>query len=155
MSDDKLSLSEVLGIIDIGGSSMWDEFSDYQKKNIPFYVLSRWLSGRLSNRREDIELAILQTNEYYNKNYFDLTKHPQLQWMLASMIGGSGKKVRREWIGYKRKGANSKLADFILTVHPHLSDDEVKLFIDVNSVVDLKGLARDNGLTDDEIKKLF
>lgn len=155
MSEEKLSLFEIMGIIDIGGSQMWNEFSDAQKKAIPFYVLNRWLSARLSNKREDVELGVLMTNEYYNKHFFELAKHPELQWMIASMVGGRGRKIRREWIGLKRKSAKSALMEFISSVYPTMSDAEIKMFIEINSVSDLKQLAMDNGFDDAEIKKMF
>ena len=40
-------------------------------------------------------------------------------------------------------------------LYPHLKGDEVELLLSLNSLDDLKQLAKDSGYTDKEIKEIF
>ena len=48
--------------------TVWDEFSDEERKQVSFWLLNRYASS-ISGSREQKELAIFKTNEYYNKNW--------------------------------------------------------------------------------------
>ena len=55
-------------------------FPDDERKQAQARLLNRYVSS-VSGNREKQELAISQTNEYYNKNYMEAL-HPKLQWQL-------------------------------------------------------------------------
>jgi hypothetical protein len=136
----KLPLKDVLGAIDLGGKTVWDELDDEQKKSVSFYLLNRYASVVKGNR-EAQELTVFKTNEYYNKHYFTLAKHQKLLWQLLCMTQSSEKKIQyHEWIGYKKKGgtSNSKVAKELEKIYPNMKEDEIQMLVSLNKKKDLE-----------------
>lgn len=153
---DKISIQDLTAAIDLGARDLWDSFTPEQHKQVSFYVLNRFASSIKTNNRDIQELAVLKTNEYYNKNYFALTRHPRLQWHLLCMTGHSEKKVYfHEWIGFKKSGDGNRALNILEHLFPDIKSDELELLAKITSIDDLKQYALDLGLTDEEIKKLF
>ena len=142
MASEKLPIKDILAAIDMGATNVWDELSDDEKKQISFWLLNRWVSS-IQGKREDVELAVFKTNEYYNKNWNSLsTKHPKLQWQLLCMAGNTGDIKDHQWIGFAKKDAgNSKAVKLIQEIYPHLKNDEVELLARISTKKELKELA--------------
>jgi hypothetical protein len=118
--------------------------------------LIRYASSIKTSDREAQELAIFKTNEYFNKNFFDISKHPKLLWYLVCMTGNEQKKIHfHEWIGYKKKSENNKPLKFLETIYPDMKTDELELLAAITSPQEIKDLAREMGYEDKEIKKLI
>ena len=72
---EKLSIKDETAAIDMGARDLWDSLTDEQKKQISFYLLNRYASSVKTTDREAQELAVFKTNEYFNKYFFNLSKH--------------------------------------------------------------------------------
>jgi hypothetical protein len=142
----KLPLKDILAAIDYNAKSVWKEFSDEDRKQVSFWLLNRYVSS-IEGTREQVELAVLKVNEYYNKNWNVIgTKHPHLQWQLLCAAGGEGKIQRHTWIGHKKKGVdNSKIAKFIDKHFPNMKTDEVELLARISTKEEIRELAKDLG----------
>lgn len=153
---DKLTIKDETGAIDMGARDLWDSFTDDQKKQISFFILNRYASSIRTTDREAQELAVFKTNEYYNKYYFEIAKHPKLLWWLLCMTGNENKKIYfHEWIGFKKKESDSKITKFLETVRPDLKADEIAILEKTVTKAELKELARDLGYEESEIKKML
>lgn len=154
---EKLTIKDETAAIDMGARDLWDNLTDEQRKQISLYVLIRYASSIKTNNRDAQELAVFKTNEYYNKNFFLLSKHPKLLWYLVCMCGNDAKKVYfHEWIGFKKKTDNKqKLYKFLSDQYPHMKQQDIELMIELSSKEDLKQLALDLGMDNKEIKKLL
>lgn len=151
---DKITIKDETAAIDMGARDLWDNFTDDQRKQISLYLLLRYASSVKSNDRELQELAVLKTNEYYNKNFFDISKHPKLLWYLVCMTGNEDKKILyHEWIGNKKKTGNNKIVSVLETLNPNLKDDEIELLAAMTTESELKKHLKDLGWDDKEIKK--
>jgi hypothetical protein len=152
---DKLTIKDETAAIDMGARDLWDNFTEEQQKQISLYILIRYASSIRTNNREIQELAVLKTNEYYNKHYFSLTKHPKLLWHLLCMTGNEEKQIYfHEWIGFKKKGDDNKVYKVLSQLFPDMKDDELELLAKVTDKKEIKEYAKDLGMTDEEIKKL-
>ena len=60
----------------MGAANVWDELTDDERKQISFWLLNRYVSS-VSGNRENKSLQYSKTNEYYNKNYMIICKHPK------------------------------------------------------------------------------
>lgn len=67
-------------------------------------------------------------------------------------VSGTGKAERHEWIAPPRGIKKNKLEEIILQHFPSLRDDELELFMAVNSNDDLEQFFKDNGFDDKTIK---
>jgi len=153
---DKLTIKDETAAIDMGARDLWDNFTEDQKKQISFFILNRYASSIRTNDREAQELAVFKTNEFYNKYYFEIAKHPKLLWYLLCMTGNEQKKIHfHEWIGFKKKESDSKITKFLETVRPDLKADEIAILEKTVTKAELKELARDMGYEESEIKKML
>ena len=154
--NEKLSIKDETAAIDMGARDLWDDLTDEQKKQISFYLLNRYASSIKTADREAQELTVFKTNEYFNKYFFNLSKHQKLLWYLLCMTGNEEKKIYfHEYIPFKKQKSNNKLIEFIRENNPSLNDDEIELMLKINDKKDIKEFAVDLGLTDQEIKKIL
>ena len=146
MAQQKLPIKDILAAVDMGAKSVWDELSDDERKQVSFWLLNRYVSN-VSGNREKQELAIFKTNEYYNKNYMEVSKHQKLQWQLLCMSGGTGRIEYHPWIGFKKKTQdNNKLVKVIEQIYPNMKEEEAELLAGISTKQELKELAEGHGV---------
>jgi len=131
----------------------YDELTDEERKKFSTYLMLRY--GASVEGTADLQEWYLRvTNERMNINFFDLGKHPKLQWLLATTVSPAMGTQRHYWQAAKKKeGSNSKAVKFITQLYPHMKQDEVELLADLNTAKELKELAKQSGWTDQDIKK--
>ena len=143
---EKLQIKEILSWIDNDEKDIWNHLEDEHKKQISFWLLNRYVAS-VSGSREKQELAIFKTNEYYNKNYMEVSKHQKLQWQLLCMSGATGKNEFHPWIGFKKKdSANNKSIKLLEQVYPDMKRDEVELLARLSTKKELKQLAEEHDI---------
>jgi hypothetical protein len=152
----KITLNEILSAVDQGGRDIWNLLDDEQRKEVKFFLLNRYVSSVKSSKREIQEHYVLSTNEYFNKHFYALSKHPKLLWQLLCMCGYETKQEYfHEWIGHKKKNSDNKKFKFLQTFYPNFKDSDLEVLAHINSKQDLKKLAIRAGWTDTEISKFF
>jgi hypothetical protein len=95
-------------------------------------------------------------NDVVNCNFNDIRKHPELQWMLLALCG-TGKAHKHQWIA-PGKGTKKKrdiLEEEILLLKPLMNNDELELFLKINTKDDLEEFFSDYGYEKDKIKEIF
>jgi len=134
MAQQKLPIKDILAAVDMGAKNVWDELSDDEKKQVSFWLLNRYVSSVKGNR-EDQELAVFKTNEYYNKNYMVVSKHPKLQWQLLCQSGNTGKIQFHQWIGFKKKDAqtNAQGVKLLQQIYPNMKQREVEILASMHT----------------------
>lgn len=151
---EKITIKDETAAIDLGAKDLWDNFTDEQRKQISFYLLNRYASSIRTTNREAQELAVFKTNEFFNKNFFQISKHPKLLWYLVCMCGNDEKKIYfHEWIGFKKKTSDDKVYKFLESKYPNMKRDELELLSSLTTKAEVKQMAKDLGLDDKEIKK--
>jgi len=128
----KLALKDILEAVDQGGRDLWDLFDDEQRKDVKFFLMNRYVSAVRTSNREVQEHFVLATNEYFNKHFFALTKHPKLLWQLLCACGYENRQVyNHEWIGNKKKEGEGKKLKFLMKLHPSMKIDELELMAEL------------------------
>ncbi len=155
--NNRLPIKDILAAIDMKATNGWDDLSDDEKKQVSFYLLNRYASA-IKGTKAKQELTILKTNEYYNKNFFTLSKHKKLLWLLLCATQDDDKTIKwHEWIGYKFKDSagKNKTAKFLKEVFPNLKEDEIELLSKINTAKDVKAYAEQMGMSKEAIKKIL
>ena len=147
MTQKKLPIKDILAAVDMGAKNVWDELDKEERKQVSFWLLNRYVSS-VNGNREDQELAVFKTNEYYNKDYMVVSKHPKLMWQLLCQSGNTGKIKFHQWIGFKHK-ARKEHDDGIKLfnqIFPNMKQDEIEMLASTHTKKELKQLAEEHGI---------
>lgn len=154
---DKIELKEKLAFVDMNLRAAWDEMTPEQQKSLKseYFILNRYISNVQGQSREIQEHFVLTVNEYFNKNWNELQKHPKLLWLLLCMCSYNGEKVFfHQWLGNKKKtGTGGKKLKFLAEIYPDKKMDELELMADLATDKDVKNLGRKHGMDEATLAK--
>ena len=139
--------------LDTKNRAFYDDLNDEERKKFATYLMLRYAAS-VDGSPDLQEWYLRVTNERVNANFFDLGKHPKLQWLLCTTVSPDMGRQRHYWQASKKKeGSNSKALKFLTKLYPHLRTDELELLAELNDLKELKALAKTMGMPDAEIKK--
>ena len=139
--------------LDTKNRAFYDELNEEERKKFSTYLMLRYAAS-VEGGPDIQEWYLRVTNERINANFFDLGKHPKLQWLLCTTVSPDMGRQRHYWQASKKKeGSNSKALKFLTKLYPHLRTDELELLAELNDAKELKALAKTMGMSDSEIKK--
>lgn len=154
---EKVELKEKIQAVDENVRELWDAMDATNQKLLKseFFILNRYISNVQGQNREIQEHFVLTVNEYFNKHWAVLQKHPKLMWYLLCMCSYNGKKVFfHQWLGNKKKtGTGGKKLNFLAELYPNRKMDELELLADLSTDKDIKDLARRHGMDEASIAK--
>ncbi len=157
---EKIELKDKLAAVDMNYKGLWDEINDDQRKSLKqeFYILNRYVSNVKSSKQELQEHFVLTVNEYFNKHWNTLQKHPKLLWQLLCMCSHESRQIFfHQWIGHKpkSKNGNDKIQKFLLELYPSKKTDEIEMMSSLMTVKEAKALAEQHGYEQKQIDKMF
>jgi hypothetical protein len=142
---DKLNIANEMRQFDRKNRHFYDELTVEERKKFSNYLMIRWGSS-VEGSRDLQEFYVISCNERFNKHFFDLGKHPKLQWLLATTVSPDMGTPRHPWIAPKKKepGASSfkkQLSDLF----PHMKNDEIDLLASITTKKELDAYIRQHG----------
>lgn len=153
----KIELKEKLAAVDMGAKTMWAEINDEQRKALKseFFILNRYVSNVKGKPRDVQEHFVLTVNEYFNKHWNTLQKHPNLLWQLLCACSHESKQIfYHEWIGFKKKKGEGKVSKFLGEIYPMRKDDELALLAQLLTKKEVRYLAEQHGYAEKDIAKI-
>jgi hypothetical protein len=149
---DKLNIANEMRAFDIKDRNFYKELTDEERKKFSTFLMIRWGSS-VQGSAELQQYYLLACNENLNKHFFDLSRHPELQWLLATTVSPGMGTFRHDWIkSKKREGGTSRAVKFLRQIYPTYSEDELELLAQINTTAELKKLAKEYGWDDKRIK---
>jgi hypothetical protein len=94
---DKLSIQNEMTQFDRKNRGFYDELTVEERKKFSNYLMIRWGSAVQGNRDLQ-EFYLIATNERLNKKFFDINRHPKLQWLCATTVSPGLGTHRHPWI---------------------------------------------------------
>jgi hypothetical protein len=148
----QIPLKDIMAAIDKKDRNFYNNLTDEGKKAFSAWMMMRYCS---SVQGRDAANYIFMTNELVNYQFSEVSKHPELQWLLLSACG-TGKIQFHPYLKppNARKKKN-KVFEFVYSVFPHMKSEDINNFIDLNTKEDLKTLAKQHGYDDKTIKEIF
>jgi hypothetical protein len=147
---DKLSIQNEMAQFDCKNREFYNDLTDEERKKFSNYLMIRWGSA-VQGSRELQEFYVIATNERLNKRFFDINRHPRLQWLTATTVSPGLGTQRHPWIAPKKKEAGaSGIRKQLAEMYPHLKDDEVDLMSRINTKKDIDAYLKQLG---QEVKK--
>ena len=146
---------DMIPAVDMGIKELWDAATDEGQKEIKkdFWTLNRYISNIKSSDREMKEHYVLTTNEFYNKNWADIQKHPKLVWQSLCLASHESKKTQfHEWIPLKKQ--KNKKEDFLAQLFPNMKRDDVEALAGITTDKEIKEYCKDLGWDQKQINAI-
>lgn len=149
---DKLNIANEMRAFDSKDRRFYADLTDEERKKFSNYLMVRWGSS-VQGSTELQQYYLMSCNENLNKHFFDLAKHPELQWLSATTVSPGMGNFRHDWIKQKKRDStDNKTVKFLKNFYPDYSVDELELLAEINTKEDLKQLAKKHGWDDKRIK---
>lgn len=134
---DKLSIQNEMAEFDRKNRRFYDELTDEERKKFSNYLMIRWGSS-VQGSRELQEFYLIATNERLNKRFFEINRHPKLQWLTATTVSPGLGTHRHQWLAPRKKeSGSSAIRKQLAELYPHLKDDELDLLARMTTKKDL------------------
>lgn len=152
VKDPVLNITNELANADRRNFRFYQDLTEEQKKKMgsPYPIL-RWMSITERNSPGFTEFYITTVNDIANVGFWELYKHPDLQWKLIACCG-IGSPQRHGWIKGPSRQTTNKLDKLIIEYYPTLNNQEIHLAKSKFTRETLKNFCKDLGWDDKEIK---
>ena len=147
-----IPLKDIMAALDKRDRGYYNRLTSKQKKAFSSWMMMRYAS---SVQGKDAAHYIYMTNELVNRDYSEVSKHPELQWLLLSACGVGKVQFHPYLKPPNAKKKKDKVTEFLYSIHPHMKSEEVTLLQELNSKDELKEYARSHGYDDKTIKDIF
>jgi hypothetical protein len=142
---DKLSIQNEMTQFDRKNRAFYDDLTVEERKKFSNYLMIRWGSS-IQGSAELQNYYLQSSNHYVNKRFFDINRHPKLQWLCATAVSPGLGTQRHQWIAPKKKEAGaSGVRKQIAELFPHLKDDEIELMAKINTKKDIDAYLKELG----------
>ena len=123
----------------------YDELTDEERKKFSNYLMIRWGSA-VQGSQELQEFYVIATNERLNKRFFDINRHPRLQWLCATTVSPGLGTHRHPWIAPKKREAGATgIRKQLAELYPHMKDDELDVMVKINTKKDIDAYLKQAG----------
>jgi hypothetical protein len=130
---EKLTIANEMRQFDRKNRNFYNELTDEEKKKFSTYLMIRWGSA-VEGSRELQEFYVIACNERLNKHFFSVSKHPKLQWLMATTVSPNMGTPRHVWITPKKKEAGlSAKRRALVAMYPHYKDDEIDVMAEITT----------------------
>ncbi len=147
-----IALKDIMAAVDKKDRGFYNRLTAEQKKAFSAWMMMRYCS---SVQGRDAANYIYLTNELVNFQFMEVSKHPELQWLLLSACGVGKIQFHPYLKPPNAKKKKNKISEFLYGLYPHSKPEDIELMIKLNSNNELKALAYDYGYDDKTIKEIF
>ena len=142
---DKLTIANEMKMFDLKVRPFYDDLTAEEKKKFSNYLMIRWGSA-VDGSKELQEFYVIATNERLNKHFFNVSKHPKLQWLMATSVSPDLGSQRHPWIAPRKKvaGASAK-RKALAAMYPHYKDDEIDVMVAITTQKEIDAYNRAAG----------
>jgi hypothetical protein len=147
-----LQIKDIMAAVDRKDYNYYTNLTDEQRKSMNLWMTQRYASsvqGKFAGH------YLVMVNEFMNTNWSDVSKHPELQWKLMC-LAGTGKVQFHPFVKVpKAKRKKNKVEELVRELFPLLKNDEIELYLKMNSNDDIKELAIESGVDDKTLDEAF
>jgi hypothetical protein len=142
---DKLNIANEMRQLDRKNRQFYNELTDEERKKFSNFLMIRWGSA-IEGSQELQEYYVQSTNHYLNKHFFNINKHPKLQWLCATAVSPGLGTPRHVWISPKKKeaGASARRKQ-LQAIFPTYKDDEIDVMMQIVTDKEIKEYQKQSG----------
>ena len=125
----------------------YDNLTDEERKKFSNYLMIRWGSA-VHGSRELQEFYVVATNERLNKHFYDVNRHPKLQWLMATSVSPGMGVHRHQWIAPKKKeSGSSEVKKTLMQLYPTMKMSDIETLAAITDPKELKEHLKNMGQT--------
>lgn len=146
---------DMIPAVDMGMRELWDAVTDEGRKEIKgdLWNLNRYISSVKTSKKDLQEHFLLTVNEYYNKNWNHISRHPKLQWQTLCACNYNDNKTQfHEWIALTKE--KNKKEEFIAEQFPNMKRADVAALAAITTDREIKQHCEGLGWDKAQIAKL-
>ncbi len=151
--NDPLAIHNELAAIDRKDYTYYDQLTEDQKKEFSPYILMRWCSTVEGNNDISKYYAIA-TNEFSNLNFFSLSRHKKLQWLIICTVSPNVGKQRHYWLGANKGKGSSALKNMLMEQLPNTKENDIDLILKLRTKEEIKEWLKQCGKEEKKLKLL-
>ena len=140
--------------IDRKNKKLYSTLTEKEKKDFSPWLLMRYISNIKEGPWRLFYHHLVMTNEFVNVHFNDLRNHEELQWLLLQLVG-TGKNFFHEFISPGKKSKKNKIKLWLMEVLPTTKERDIDTLIELNTNTSIKDYAKQHGISDKQIKKIF
>jgi hypothetical protein len=148
---DPLYIGNEMAAYDRKDRAYYDKFTDEQRKSFSTYLMLKY-GANVSGSSDMQAYYLMAANERVNKHFFEINRHPKLQWLCCTSVSPQMGNQFHYWLKGKKKEGDNKSQKFLAKLYPNLKTDEIELLAKINDKRELADLARSLGFDDKSIK---
>ena len=122
----------------------YDKFTDEERKQFSTFLMLKW-GANVGGIADLQEWYIRATNERVNKHFFDLGKHPKLQWLLCTTVSPQMGKQYHYWLKSNREKTDNKVKNQLKKMYPDMKLEDIELMSEYVTEKDIKAFERESG----------
>ena len=131
--------------LDCKNRRFYCELTDEERKKFSNYLMIRWASC-VEGSKDLQEFYLISTNQRLNKHFFNISKHPELQWLCATAVSPDMGTPRHNWIAPKKKEAGaSSIRKQLAEIFPHMKDDEIDVMAKITTKKEIDAYFKASG----------
>ena len=148
---DPLYIGNEMAAYDRNDRDYYDKFTDEQRKSFSTYLMLKY-GANVGGSGDMQAYYLMATNERVNKHFFDINRHPKLQWLACTTVSPQMGNQFHYWLKGKKKEGDNKSQKFLAKLYPTMKSDEIDLLAKINDKRDIADMARNLGFDDKSIK---
>jgi hypothetical protein len=148
---DKLSIQNEMRAFDCKDRDFYNNLTEEEKRKFSTFLIMKY-GGNVEGSADLQEWYLRAHNERVNQNFFDISKHPNLQWLVCTTVSPDMGSQKHYWLNSKKKESDSKAIKFLESQFPHLDSYELELMAQINTKDQLRDMARGLGWDEKRIK---
>lgn len=142
---DKLNITNEMRMFDRKVRTFYDDLTAEEKKKFSNYLMIRWGSA-VDGSRDLQEFYVVACNERFNRHFFDLGRHPKLQWLLATTVSPDVGTPRHPWIAPRKKPAGlSAKRRALQEIFPYYKADEIDVMAEITTQKEIDAYLKESG----------
>lgn len=124
----------------------YDNLTDEEKKEFNYFTLLRYASAVEDPNPIINEYYLLSTNRQANRHFYDLRKHPKLQWLLLTTVSPNMGKFRHTWVK-QPSGAkvNTDIKKKLMEMHPTMKEADIDVMCRTTTKKEFEQYLKDHG----------
>ena len=149
-----LSLKEIFNALDKKDYWFYDRIGKEKQKTFNSYMQLKYNASAIGS--SDLqEYMIRSTNEGLNKDFWSISKHPKLVWMILCTINPKIGSFNRKYLPMKKnvKDNNAGKIKFLSELYPTWKLNDIEAYAEMCDKKELKQLAKEHGYDDKSIRE--